>query len=172
MIKRRDFVVGGVAAAALAGVPTLFVRQALAKDLPAKSLLDDSEFVYISPLKSDGAESTCHGEVWYGWLDESVVIVTSKDSWKARSLAKGLDTARVWVGNHGRWKGGLGTRNEAFRKAPSFDAKLERSQDESLLERLMVLYRTKYPGEIGKWEPRFRDGFASGERVMLRYRPA
>ena len=171
MIKRRDFVVGSVAAAAVASAPMLLSRVARAKDLPAESLLTDSEFVYISPLKTDGSESTCHGEVWYGWLDGAVVIVTSKDSWKARSLAKGLGSARVWVGNHGRWKGNLGSRNEEFRKAPSFDAKLERSKDEALLDELMALYRSKYPAEIAKWEPRFRDGFASGERVMLRYLP-
>ena len=38
----------------------------------AIALLERSAFVYVSPLKSDGAESRCHGEVWYGWLDGRV----------------------------------------------------------------------------------------------------
>ena len=118
------------------------------------------------------AESTCHGEVWYAWIDGAVVLVTSKDSWKARSLAKGLAGARIWVGDHGRWKGTLGNRNEEFRKAPHFEAKAERSEDQALLDRLMTAYKGKYPAEIAKWEPRFREGFASGERVLLRYLPA
>ena len=42
-------------------------RAALAPDVTG--LLERSAFVYVSPLKSDGAESRCHGEVWYGWLD-------------------------------------------------------------------------------------------------------
>ena len=40
-----------------------------------KKLLDESSFVYISPLKRDGGESSCHGELWYAWLDDAVVVI-------------------------------------------------------------------------------------------------
>jgi len=133
-------------------------------------LLDKSLFVYVSPLKRDGAESRCHGEVWFGWLDGGVVLITAKTSWKARSLESGLALARVWVGDHGRVGGILG--GEAFRKAPSFEARARLEKDAAVLDRLMALYRTKYPDEIEKWEPRMRSGFASGERVLIRYAPA
>lgn len=135
-----------------------------------EKLLQESGFVYVSPLSKDGRESRCHGEVWFGWFDGTVVLITSKDSWKARSLAKGRDRARVWVGDHGRWKRLVGT-NEEFRKAPSFEAKVEISKDADLLEKLMQLYTRKYPKEFGSWEQRMRSGFASGDRLLIRYRP-
>ncbi len=171
---RRRLLGEGVAwGAALLAWPALAARAdeaAGALPGPTQALLRESEFVYVSPLKPDGTESTCHGEVWYGWLDDHVVLITSRDSWKARSLAQGRRLARIWVGNHGRWKQLLG-RNEEFRKAPRFDAQVEVSGDRELLERLMKVYAEKYPDEFSTWEPRFRSGFASGERVLLRYRP-
>jgi hypothetical protein len=63
------------------------------------------------------------------------------------------------------------TGSEKFRRAPSFDARARTSGDAALLDRLMRLYRTKYPDEIGRWEPRMRSGFESGERVLIRYEP-
>ena len=61
--------------------------------------------------------------------------------------------------------------NEAFRDAPSFEARASVVRDESLLDRLLALYGTKYPDEIGKWRDRMRQGYADGSRVLIRYRP-
>jgi hypothetical protein len=135
------------------------------------ALLERSGFVYVSPLKGDGAESRCHGEVWYGWLDGRVSLITASTSWKARALARGLARSRIWVGDHGRVGRVLGS-GDAYRKAPSFEATAARSQDAALLDRLMATYRGKYPNEIATWEPRMRSGFASGERVLIVYTPA
>lgn len=135
-----------------------------------RASLESSRFVYISPLLPPGSESTCHGEVWYGWLDETVVIITSTGSWKARALERGLDQARLWVGDHGRWKGWL-WNNEAFREAPGFDARATVDADPDLLDRLMARYRAKYPEEIESWEPRMRAGFERGDRILIRYAP-
>jgi hypothetical protein len=169
-LDRRRFLVGALALAA-------WPRRSFAGDpagaaLPEAALaaLPRSEFVYVSPLRRDGRESTCHGEVWYGWLDGAVVLVTSKDSWKARSVAKGLDRARLWVGSHGRWKTPLGGREE-FREAPSFLGRARTSRDPALLDRLISIYEQKYPAEIGRWRDRFRAGLASGERVLILYDP-
>ena len=138
----------------------------------SKQTLVDSDFAYISPLDAKGSESTCHAEVWYAWLDGSVVVIVSRDGWKAQAAAKGRDTARIWIGNYGRWKGFFGTRNEAFRKAPSFDAQVERVRDEGVLDRLLATYEEKYPAEIASWRDRMRNGFSDGSRVILRYRPS
>jgi hypothetical protein len=138
---------------------------------PTIDLLDDSPFVYVSPLKSNGMESTCHGELWFGWLDDAVVATVAADGWKATALARGLSRARIWVGDHGRWKGWLGSRNEAFRAAPRFDARGERVQDPDLLDRLLDLYERKYPDEIDRWREPMRAGNADGTRVLLRYVP-
>lgn len=136
------------------------------------SLLEQSGFAYISPLHADGRESTCHAELWYAWLDEAVVVTVARDRWKARALARGLDRARVWIGDHGRWKNWYGGTNEAFRKAPHFDArvsKVPRGESEELLERLLARYEEKYPAEIADWRERMRSGNADGSRVLLRY---
>ena len=111
-------------------VPGTSVPGALAAD--TVRALETSEFAYISPLRSDGRESTCHGEVWYAWLDGAVLVNTASKTWKARSLAKGLDRARIWVGDYGVWKRAVG-RNEKFREGPSFDARVERVKDDALI---------------------------------------
>ena len=174
MIDRRRFLamVGG---ALLWPVGRVFAahheKTAKASDDALGAALEKSGFVYVSPLKSDGAESSCHGEAWYGYLDGAVLLITSSGSWKAKSLSGGLDRARVWVGDHGPWKRLLGS-NEAFRKAPSFDAKAEVVKDDALLERLLASYDEKYPDEIASWRDKMRNGYHDCSRVLIRYRPA
>ena len=161
-VDRRTFL-GASLAALLA--PGAFARAA---ELEAAA--ESSEFAYISPLLADGSESTCHGEVWYAWLDGSVVVITGSERWKARALRRGLATARVWVGSHGRWKRLLGT-NEAFRQAPRFDARVSASQDAALLERMLAVFERKYPAEIASWRDKMRAGFVDGSRTLLRNTP-
>ncbi|MEN8159778.1 MAG: hypothetical protein ABFS41_06895 [Myxococcota bacterium] len=166
-ITRRQLLRLGAGAALLWAWPRGVAAKQLGPEV--EGLLEKSGFVYVSPLRAGGAESRCHGEVWYGWFDGSVVLITSKDSWKAHALSRGLGTARIWVGDHGR-VGGM-TGSEKFRQAPSFDAKARATKDAELLDRLMELYRKKYPDEIGRWESKMRSGFESGERVLIRYEP-
>ena len=159
--------------AALLGLllwPILRPRRARALSESALRALDDSAFVYVSPLRSDGSESSCHAEVWYGWLDGSVVMIVSRDSWKARALQRGLTRARIWVGDYGRVKRLLGS-NEAFRAGPHFEARGVAVQDGDLLDELLASYDRKYPDEIGRWRPRMRDGYRDGSRVLIRYTP-
>jgi hypothetical protein len=167
-LTRRQLIGLGLGAAAALAWPARSRAAGLGADVTA--LLEKSGFVYVSPLLGSGAESRCHGEVWFGWIDGSVVLITSKESWKARALGRGLARARIWVGDHGRVGGMLGS--DAFRAAPSFDARASEAKDAALLDRLMAVYRKKYPDEIGGWEPRFRSGLANGERILLRYEPS
>lgn len=176
-LDRRTFLGGALAALLLPFVQRARAADAKAGAAPAPALppatlaaLESSEFVYVSPLRSNGEESTCHAEVWFAWLDGGVVLITSKEGWKARSVAAGRARARLWVGSHGRWKGLMG-RNEAFRQAPSFEARATRVEDPAVLERLIASYEKKYPAEIARWRDKFRDGYASGERWLLRYEP-
>jgi hypothetical protein len=140
--------------------------------LPETTLraLAASDFVYVSPLRTDGRESTCHGEVWFAWLDGSVVLNTASTTWKARSLAKGLDRARIWVGNYGPWKRML-SRNESFRGGPSFEVSAAVVRDDAVIDRLLAVYDRKYPDEIGKWRERMRSGYFDGARTVIRYTP-
>jgi len=173
LIDRRAFL--GVAAAALAApfaaVPR-GARSALAAALAPElqRALEKSPFVYVSPLRADGSESSCHAEVWYGWIDGSVVLITGSERWKARSLRRGLDRARLWVGDFGRWDRLVG-RNEGFRQGPSFEARAALARDGALLERLLAIFAAKYPDEIDRWRERMRQGHADGTRVLIRYTP-
>ncbi len=157
----------------VSGLATTGARPARAAALPdgTTALLDRSPFVYVSPLRSDGGESRCHAELWFGWIDGAVVVTVASDRWKARAIASGLDRARIWVGDHGRWKRWTGGVNEAFRAAPHFEARGERVEDAALLERLLALYERKYPSEIDRWREPMRAGNADGSRVLLRYVP-
>ena len=138
-----------------------------------RDLFETSPFVYVSPLRRDGKESTCHGEVWYGWIDGAVLVNTRRGTWKAKALEQGLDRARIWVGDHGRWKGVLpgGATNEAFREAPSFEARARFETDRALNDRLMELYTKKYGAEFGRWREDMTTGFFSGQRKLIRYEP-
>ena len=169
LLDRRTFL---TAALALGLAPRRLLAAEDGSTLPeaTRRALAGSPFVYVSPLRSDGRESTCHGEVWYAWLDGRVALVTGTDRWKARSVARGLDRARIWVGDFGRWKRGP-FENDAFRQGPSFDARATTSKDPALLERMLEQYEGKYPDEIGTWRERFRQGLASGERVLVLYEP-
>ncbi len=135
------------------------------------ALLERSPFVYISPLLANGAESTCHAEVWYAWLDGSVIVTVASDRWKAGALAQGLHRARIWVGDYGRWKSWLGRPDEAFKDAPHFDARAEKVEGPKHVERLLTAYEAKYPDEIANWRNIMRSGNADGSRMMIRYTP-
>jgi len=173
-IDRRAFL-GGAALLLLWPARGVAEREtSAAKTLPEETLrlLDTSKFVYVSPLRKDGAESTCHGEVWYAWLDGSVVLNSRRGTWKVQSLEKGFDRARIWVGDYGRWKPVIGSeRSEAFRKAPSFDAHASFETDRKLLDRLIALYEKKYEGEFDRWREDMQTGFFSGQRKLIRYTP-
>lgn len=172
-LTRRELLaaIGGAAITPLIARAARAAGEAPGLPEATRKLLETSPYVYVSPLKKDGQESTCHGEVWFAWLDGAAVLITARDGWKARSLASGRDRARLWVGDHGTWKKLVG-RSEAFRSAPSFDARARLVKDPALLARLLAVYDEKYPGEIGRWRDRFEKGFASGERVLIAYEPA
>ena len=146
--------------------------RARAAALPAatRTALAESPYVYISPLLADGSESRCHGEVWFGWIDDAVVVNTSPDRWKATAIGRGLDRARLWVGDYGRWKKMVG-KSEAFRAGPSFDARAETANEPGLIDELLAQYDSKYPAEIGKWRDKMKRGVADGSRLLIRYRP-
>jgi hypothetical protein len=166
-LDRRAFLAG---AAALLLWPSLARGGGKLAD-PTLRLLETSPLVYISPLRGNGAESRCHAEIWFAWIDGAVVVNTRPDGWRARAVAAGLDRARVWVGDHGRWKSRVGPDNEAFRAAPSFDARARLEKDPRLVERQVAAYEKKYAGDFDRWRDEMRDGVASGKRVLIRYEP-
>jgi hypothetical protein len=166
-ITRRRFLALAAAGAAAWVRPRR--AGALAFELPraARDALAASPLVYVSPIKKDGSESTCHGEVWFVQDGADVLVVTAADRWKARSVRSGLGRARLWVGDFGVWtrSGGRYTAAPTFLAAARFD------DDPGARERALAAFGRKYPDEWDKWGPRFRDGLADGSRVLLRYAP-
>lgn len=177
-LSRRAFARQAVwTAVGLAGVLNLPASEtyAQANAKPAKHvpthLLERSPFVYISPLKTNGDESQCHAELWYAWLDNSVVVTVAADRWKAQSIAQGLDRAKIWVGDHGRWRNWYGGTNDAFKSGSSFTARSKHVKDDALFERMLATYETKYPEEVADWRDKMRQGNSDGTRTLLQYTP-
>jgi len=162
-------------AAALSGAVLLPANLARSRDAEfrvskaAQSAIETSKLIYITPIKSDGKESACHAEVWFYADGEDLLVVTKPELWRSQAIKRGLDRARIWVGDHGVWKNSDG----AFRKAPSFLARAKHiSSDAEAVGRTLKAMGTRYAGEgWSTYGPRFKEGLADGSRVLLRYRP-
>ena len=161
-LSRRSFL---RSSAVLSAGLVLPVRAFADAPTAVKNAVAKSPLVYISPLKSDGAESRCHGEVWFVADGDDLLVVTNPERWRAACLSKGLDRARIWVGDFGLWKRAEG----AFRSAPTYVAKASLDSDPAAHTRALEAFGKKYPDEWDKWGPRFAKGLASGERVLIRY---
>jgi hypothetical protein len=162
----------GGAALAL-GALALWPRRLHAADakfeLPAAAVdtLGKGKLVYVSPLKSDGRESRCHGEVWYFFDRGAVVIATATKGWKTRAVKGGKDKARIWAGDFGPYS----EASEKLRGAPTFLARAAVDTDAATFERLLASYATRYPDEWSKWKPRFESSYKDGSRTVIRYTP-
>jgi hypothetical protein len=135
----------------------------------AQAAIKTSELIYITPIKSDGKESSCHAEVWFYADGADLLVVTKPELWRSQAIERGLDRARIWVGDHGVWK----RSNDAFRNAPSFLAQAEHSSsDAEAVGRTLKAMSAKYADDgWSTYGPRFEQGLADGSRVLLRYRP-
>ena len=96
---------------------------------------------------------------------DDLLVVTPPDRWRAAAISKGLDEARIWVGDFGVW-----TRAEGrYRDAPSFVARASIEAEQAAHAEALASFGRKYSDGWSKWGPRFKDGLASGKRVLLRY---
>lgn len=145
------------------------VRHVNAAPLPdtARTALDQSDVVYLTPLKRDSSESTCHAEVWFVFDDSDLFVVTSSKAWRATAVTRGLTRARLWVGEFGEWKGA----KEAYRSAPELLASAALVGDAETHARVLERFGEKYRVEWLYYGPKFREGLQDGSRVMLRYTP-
>ena len=173
-LDRRSFISMTLSTSAVAAAAVLLPRPLRAdghQSAMVRTALDaaaKSPLIYISPLRSGGGESTCHGEVWFVKQGDDLLVVTSPERWRASCIARGLTHARIWVGDHGVWS----KSNDKFREAPFFVASASIEGDRAAHARGLEIFGAKYVAEWSKWGPRFSKGLASGERVMLRYSPA
>jgi hypothetical protein len=171
-VSRRRFLEGAVALSGTLLLPTGYgwaQDGKYAVSDPAKAAIESSPLIYITPIRSDGSESHCHGEVWFASEGLDLLIVTPRDFWRSRAIRQGLDRARIWVGDFGVWKKSHGR----FKTAPTFLAQAELiTSNASLVKRTLELMRVKY-AKTG-WEtygPVFNKELRNGDRVLIRYRP-
>jgi hypothetical protein len=162
-INRRQ-VLTGAAALWLSGWGR--IRVSVAAESPAVAFLDKSELIYLTPLLSDGRESTCHAEVWFVHHNREIYVITKSDAWRAEAVRRGLVRAAIWIGEFGVWK----KAKDRYRSAPYLVIEGALEADAGVHEEVLGKYGVKYAGEWGAWGPRFRKALADGSRVMLRYR--
>jgi hypothetical protein len=127
-----------------------------------------SDLIYLTPIRSNGAESRCQAEIWFAALDDALYVVTSSDAWRARAIVdRGLTDTRIWVGDVGQWQDTDGK----YRELPSLMATGSQVTDQAVQEAVLEVMGSKYRMSWLLWGPRFRNGLADGKRVMLKYSP-
>ena len=167
MTTRRDWVLGMTIAPA---IPLLARRSFASEDSAAESSAPDalatSPLVYITPIKSNGEESRCKAEIWFSHHDGDVFVVTPPDAWRAEAVGKGLNRARMWVGDFGQWERSDG----AFRQAPELMATASIESDSEVHAAVLSAMGDKYAASgWAQWGQAFKDGLVDGSRVMIRY---
>jgi len=130
--------------AALAGLPP-DVDQALR----------DSKYVYVQSERKSG-ELGAPAEIWFFYDAGKVYVGTRPGSWRVRRIKAGRKRARIAVGKAG---------------GPTFEATGDLVHDTAIEQRLLEAYAKKYPEGWSRFEANFREGFKSGERVLVRYTP-
>ena len=151
----------------LVGASLLPVLSLLAQEtkLSAVDALSKARLIYLTPLKTDGSESKCHGEVWFAFDGTEIYVNTQMDAWRANAIRKGLTSSRIWVGEYGVWTSSDG----AYKNAPSLEVSGKLETDAAEWDRVLPLFGAKYTKEWSSWGPRFKNGLEDGSRVLLRY---
>ena len=161
MISRRNFSIGLVATPLIARAAATFSVE----DIVSK--LETSKLIYLTPIKSNGDESKCKAEIWFLYHQSKIYLVTPKDAWRTEAIGKGLNKARIWVGEFGNWR----RANETFRSAPELMATADIVADADIHTEVLRAMGAKYTSEWSTWGPRFKSALEDGSRVMLRYSP-
>lgn len=165
LLTRREVLVAGAAAALL---PGSLRAEAGALSPAARAALGTSPLVYVSTLKRDGSESRCHAEVWFVGDGGDALVVTSAQAWRAQAIGKGLNRARLWVGDFGAWSGR--PDDKRYLEGATFLAEATLEKTPATHDHALTLFGSKYTKEWGSWGPRFKNGLADGTRVLIRYR--
>jgi hypothetical protein len=117
--------------------------------------LADAQFIYIQSTRKDGTLSK-PAEIWFAVLDGAVWVGSSPDSWRAKRIRWKRPQARIAIGS---------TSGPSFRATGAF------VKDPELYKRFCDQLAVKYPERWSRWEKSFREGFTSGDRVLIRYTP-
>jgi hypothetical protein len=117
--------------------------------------LAEATYVYIQSERKSGDWST-PAEIWFFVDGGTLYVGTKPTSWRVKRIKAGRTKARIAIGKV---------------DGPSFEATGAVLSDAAIQDKMMVAYATKYPDGWKKHEQGFRDGFKSGERVLVAYTP-
>jgi hypothetical protein len=132
------------------------VTAAWAKLTPDLSkALGEARYVYIQSERKSGEFSKA-AEIWF-FVDGGIVYVgTRPTSWRVKRIKAGRPLARIAIGSP---------------QGPSFEATGKLVKDAALEAKLMAAFAKKYPEGWATHADNFRDGFRSGDRVLVAYTP-
>jgi len=138
-------------------LPLVFASAVAAAFAPdVAQALKDGKYVYVQSERKSGQLGK-PAEIWFFSEGDAVYVGTRPTSWRVKRIKAGRHRARVAVGKP---------------DGPAFDAKGEIVHDAKVEADLLAAYAKKYPDGWGRFEKEFRDGFKSGDRVLVRYTPA
>ena len=128
-------------------------RAALSPELDRA--LHEAKYVYIqSERKSHQLGKPA--EIWFFYDGTAVYVGTRPTSWRVRRIKAGRRRAHIAVGKP---------------DGPAFDATGELVHDAAIEQRLLEAYAKKYPEGWTRFADSFREGFKTGDRVLVRYTP-
>ncbi|MYD46094.1 MAG: hypothetical protein F4W92_07060 [Gammaproteobacteria bacterium] len=125
--------------------------------------LKTAKLIYLTPIKTDGEESKCQGEVWYVYLDSKIYVTTATDAWRAEAIRKDLPDARIWIGDYGVWT----SAKEKYKEGPELMIEGAIFDDEDKLPEILKAFTDKYG--TGRYPRVFKEEIEEEKRVVLEY---
>ena len=117
--------------------------------------LADAQYVYIQSERKTG-DFGKPSEIWFFVDGGKLYVGTRPSSWRVKRIKAGRTRARIAVGSP---------------QGPSFEATGALVKDPKIEEKLMRAYAKKYPDGWARHAASFKDGFRTGERVLVMYTP-
>ena len=136
-------------------VVILVTGAALALSSDLERALKESQYVYIQSERQSGALGK-PAEIWFMYDGGAVLVGTPQTAWRVKRIRAGRKRARIAVGKA---------------DGPAFDATGELVKDPAVEQRLLDEFGRKYPDGWQRFADRFREGFKTGDRVIVRYTP-
>lgn len=117
--------------------------------------LADTRYVYIQSERK-GGELGKPAEIWFFVDGGTVYVGTRPASWRVKRIKAGRTRARIAIGSP---------------QGPAFDATGKVVKDAAIEAKLLEAFAKKYPEGWPRHADSFREGFRSGERVLVAYTP-
>jgi hypothetical protein len=133
----------------------LVTGAALALSSDLERALKESQYVYIQSERQSGALGK-PAEIWFMYDGGAVLVGTPQTAWRVKRIKAGRKRARIAVGRA---------------DGPAFEATGELVKDPAVEQRLLDEFGRKYPDGWQRFADRFREGFKTGDRVIVRYTP-